>query len=72
MNKLQGQVEGAEEEIEQERLKRKTTELNLNRDLEEVERSCNLELKRASSAYSLDTQHLKQVCTVFRIQETPD
>jgi len=61
VNRLQHEMEDAEEVIEQERLKRKTSELNLNRDLDEVERTCTMEIRKASSAHNFDTEHLKQV-----------
>lgn len=61
VSRLREDAEGATEAAEEERLRRRASEMDLTREMEAVERSCDVELRRASSAHSLDVQHLEQV-----------
>ncbi|KAL7640706.1 UNVERIFIED_CONTAM: hypothetical protein RMT77_008981 [Armadillidium vulgare] len=57
------ECEAAKEEAEEERRKRISTELSVTRDLEEADRSCHAQLRRAASIHDLDSQHLKKDIT---------
>lgn len=58
---LRETYEDVKRELEEERMKRLTTETTLTRDLEEADRSCHAHLRRAASIHELDSQHLKRV-----------